>query len=318
MTATKITCPQCHAVLKPAAPIPVGKKIRCPKCSNVFPVTQDSAAAVPAKKPDTTPARKPAPAAGRGPDAPPRPDKSQAVRAQKREEPAPALDGADFVEDEAPPRRKQEADVAGGEIVEDEAEEKEELSPSQRSFLGEQQADDTDPEQDGPRRRSRGGDPRRRLRKKRSGGKIALLIGCVVAGVVLVCMGGGALVFYLFWHSSPVQIIGTWQPVGPAAGMMTLEFTGTEFIKKIGNITVRGTYRWVDANTIEMETKSVDMGGPVSNVPAGVKETFTVQVSKDELVFSNPKVNAQSPVFGPQGMIGPMGAKVEVKFKRVK
>jgi len=48
MVVTKVTCPECHATLKPAAPIPVGKKIRCPKCAHIFPVTGDGAPTAPA------------------------------------------------------------------------------------------------------------------------------------------------------------------------------------------------------------------------------------------------------------------------------
>src|SRR6266404_9395366 len=42
------TCPSCHAILKREAPVPAGKKIRCPKCETVFAPQDDRVAATPA------------------------------------------------------------------------------------------------------------------------------------------------------------------------------------------------------------------------------------------------------------------------------
>jgi predicted Zn finger-like uncharacterized protein len=36
MASERITCPDCKSVLKPAKPVPDGKKVRCPKCGNQF------------------------------------------------------------------------------------------------------------------------------------------------------------------------------------------------------------------------------------------------------------------------------------------
>jgi len=33
---TQVICPECHTVLKPAKPLPVGKKVKCPKCGLTF------------------------------------------------------------------------------------------------------------------------------------------------------------------------------------------------------------------------------------------------------------------------------------------
>ncbi len=41
MPVAKLTCPKCRAVLKPAKPVPAGKKVRCPKCSTTFAVPDD-------------------------------------------------------------------------------------------------------------------------------------------------------------------------------------------------------------------------------------------------------------------------------------
>jgi hypothetical protein len=70
MPLARLTCPDCHAVIKPAKPVEEGKKIKCPKCGNVFvagaangapaqPVEKKTAAvAEPAKKEEPAPAKK--------------------------------------------------------------------------------------------------------------------------------------------------------------------------------------------------------------------------------------------------------------------
>jgi predicted Zn finger-like uncharacterized protein len=36
MATARLTCPDCKSVLKPAKPVPDGKKVKCPKCGNLF------------------------------------------------------------------------------------------------------------------------------------------------------------------------------------------------------------------------------------------------------------------------------------------
>ena len=36
MPASKLTCPDCGKVLRPAKPLPAGKKVKCPECGSVF------------------------------------------------------------------------------------------------------------------------------------------------------------------------------------------------------------------------------------------------------------------------------------------
>jgi predicted Zn finger-like uncharacterized protein len=36
MAVTKLTCPECSTVLRPAKPVPAGKKVKCPRCDTVF------------------------------------------------------------------------------------------------------------------------------------------------------------------------------------------------------------------------------------------------------------------------------------------
>jgi len=48
--AVKYTCPECSSVLRPANPVPPGKKIKCPECAAIFVPVPGSAAGAPAVK----------------------------------------------------------------------------------------------------------------------------------------------------------------------------------------------------------------------------------------------------------------------------
>ncbi|MFL5241795.1 MAG: hypothetical protein ACJ8FY_06780 [Gemmataceae bacterium] len=50
MPASKVSCPKCRAVLRPSKPLPVGKKVRCPKCANLFTVRPDDSDTLAAAK----------------------------------------------------------------------------------------------------------------------------------------------------------------------------------------------------------------------------------------------------------------------------
>jgi hypothetical protein len=57
MPVAKFSCPECKAVLRPAKPLPSGKKVNCPKCKAVFTVTDpDEGKAIKAGKPGGKPA----------------------------------------------------------------------------------------------------------------------------------------------------------------------------------------------------------------------------------------------------------------------
>ena len=43
MAGSRLTCPSCDATLKTAAPLPDGKKIKCPKCATLFTVGGEAA-----------------------------------------------------------------------------------------------------------------------------------------------------------------------------------------------------------------------------------------------------------------------------------
>jgi hypothetical protein len=51
MLANSFHCPGCNVLLKPAAPVPSGKKIKCPKCNAVFTLKPKSEAGAPVPKP---------------------------------------------------------------------------------------------------------------------------------------------------------------------------------------------------------------------------------------------------------------------------
>src|SRR6516164_4305022 len=52
MPVAKFTCPDCKTVLRPAKPLPSGKKVTCPKCKAAFTVTDpDEEKAIKAGKP---------------------------------------------------------------------------------------------------------------------------------------------------------------------------------------------------------------------------------------------------------------------------
>ncbi len=57
MAVSKLTCPKCATVLRPAKPLPAGKKVKCPKCGTVFAAAEGPAAGA-AKKPEPAAAKK--------------------------------------------------------------------------------------------------------------------------------------------------------------------------------------------------------------------------------------------------------------------
>jgi hypothetical protein len=59
MTVSKLTCPECRTVLKPAKPLAVGKKVKCPKCGTGFTAGEEDRGSAP-KRVKTAPAAPPA------------------------------------------------------------------------------------------------------------------------------------------------------------------------------------------------------------------------------------------------------------------
>src|SRR5690348_14764281 len=41
MAVSRLTCPECGRVLRPAKPVAAGKKVRCPECDTVFVAGED-------------------------------------------------------------------------------------------------------------------------------------------------------------------------------------------------------------------------------------------------------------------------------------
>ncbi len=60
MAVSKLTCPECKAVLKPAKPVPAGKTVKCPECGTRFSAAGE-APDVPLKKPKAAVAAAPKP-----------------------------------------------------------------------------------------------------------------------------------------------------------------------------------------------------------------------------------------------------------------
>lgn len=95
----QFSCPECHAVLKTANPMPAGKMIRCPKCNVFFamPVHKGAAAETDEENAPARSARGPAPDEG-------------ALRPRTKSRPAPVDDEDDLEDDDndedARPRRK--------------------------------------------------------------------------------------------------------------------------------------------------------------------------------------------------------------------
>ncbi len=58
MAVSKLTCPKCGTVLRPAKPLPAGKKVKCPKCATLFAAAESPAAGAAPKKPEPTAAKK--------------------------------------------------------------------------------------------------------------------------------------------------------------------------------------------------------------------------------------------------------------------
>jgi hypothetical protein len=126
MTVSRFSCPKCGKELKSAAPLPAGKKVKCPGCAAVFAIGGGaaSAGATGVKPAPASAAPKAKPTKVAGPqakrtmlaksspedsdaDAAPRPKPSGAVQARKPlPPPPPAGRILDDDEDDAPPRRR--------------------------------------------------------------------------------------------------------------------------------------------------------------------------------------------------------------------
>jgi predicted Zn finger-like uncharacterized protein len=63
MAVSKLTCPECGTVLRPAKPVPEGKRVKCPRCETVFAAGGEEEEAPPPRKKAAPAARKPAPKA---------------------------------------------------------------------------------------------------------------------------------------------------------------------------------------------------------------------------------------------------------------
>jgi hypothetical protein len=105
MAVTRLTCPECQTVLRPAKPIPEGKPVKCPECGARFRAAEGEGEDEPAPK-------KPKKAAGGG-DAPHhKPKKAADGKAAKKPPARPAAAGDDDDSEEGGVYRFVDAGVA--------------------------------------------------------------------------------------------------------------------------------------------------------------------------------------------------------------
>jgi phage FluMu protein Com len=84
-TVSKLTCPECGKVLRPAKPLAIGKKVKCPRCETVFVAVEDEeeVEARPARARDEGRARKDG--AGKPPAPKPARKKAEAKKPAREE-----------------------------------------------------------------------------------------------------------------------------------------------------------------------------------------------------------------------------------------
>ncbi len=160
MPVTKLTCPKCEAVLKPAKPIPEGKTIKCPKCGASITVGAEEAA-ISAKKPAVQgSAARTTKAPGKKAAEPAKPAEPVKTVAEEPEEPATyglLQDPAAEKPKEAPKKKKRrdpddedydEDDDFDDEDDEDEEEEEEKPDVGLQYILNEKTRDPRGPAQE--------------------------------------------------------------------------------------------------------------------------------------------------------------------------
>jgi predicted Zn finger-like uncharacterized protein len=87
MAVSKLTCPECSTVLRPAKPVAAGKKVKCPRCETIFAAGGDADLDIVEVLDDDPPARKsPAKARAGKPAKPARPVKKAPKKPDEEEE----------------------------------------------------------------------------------------------------------------------------------------------------------------------------------------------------------------------------------------
>jgi hypothetical protein len=120
-TVSKLTCPECGKVLKPAKPLPVGKKAKCPQCGSIFVAEDPDREPEPVARPAAKPARKSA-------------IKKEAPEPASKKVPAKKSDKivkGKPAKEEKPAKKHEEDDDEGGSyaVIKDKDEEDEEKKP---------------------------------------------------------------------------------------------------------------------------------------------------------------------------------------------
>jgi hypothetical protein len=127
--------------------------------------------------------------------------------------------------------------------------------------------------------------PRRRPVRRRRGSNLGLLIGLIIGGSLVALAAVGLIVFLLVRSGSTSTmkdkpIVGAWQPLNQP-GFTRAEFTadGKLHVTFSNRPAATGTYRFVDANTIEIEEP-----GPFGNT---IKTVATVAINGDDMTVTN-------------------------------
>jgi hypothetical protein len=84
-TVSKLTCPECHKVLRPAKPLAIGKKVKCPRCETVFVAVEDEEEAEAPKARTRDEGRARTGGGGKPPAAKPARKKAEAKKPEREE-----------------------------------------------------------------------------------------------------------------------------------------------------------------------------------------------------------------------------------------
>ena len=180
MPVTSFACSECHTVLKPTKPVPEGKKVKCPKCGNIFQVTGESIG-----RSEAIQARKPQPSA------------VAAVTAEDEWE----------VVDDEPEEERDDEPVAARRRKRDDEEAEEVVAPRRRAAaVAEEDDEDDEPEkEDQPRKKNR----KRFKPKKQKASSGSVLKWVLITGAASLLLVGGGTAIGVFFYLNKDKNKGT-------------------------------------------------------------------------------------------------------------
>ena len=249
-----IRCDHCKAILKSPTPVPAGKKIKCPKCKQLFTTPPDAPTKDDAQETSVAAVRK---------QPPPRPKAKPAPAAEPEEE-IPEIDDDLVVPDDEPPAKKKRRDP-------DEEDDDEPRSKNRKKRAEEDDDEDAEDEDEDDR-------PRKTAKKKKKAGRPMMLILLLGGGFValLACIGCGVGAFIFLGGGGP-DILGKWE--NNDFIKITYEFRpdGTGAMQAIGlNVTFK--YRLIGSE-LELEPTGAGAGGIFANVQG--QRTARLRVTRE-------------------------------------